>query len=91
MELPVVLKDTIATSLDGRVSVSVAGHVAVEFYPVQDLYVVKLNGFYYGKTNGLFGSYDNEPSNDMLTSYGKQTKSVDRYARTWDVGTEKCA
>jgi len=91
MELPVVLKDTIATSLDGRVSVSVAGHVAVEFNLDQDLYVVKINGFYYGKTNGLFGSYDNEPSNDMLTSYGKATKSVDRYARTWDVGTEKCA
>ena len=90
MDLPFVSKDTIVTALDGRVNLSLAGHITVEFNSADELYAIQLNGFYFGKTNGLLGSYDNEPSNDLLTSYGKPTSSVGRFAKTWDVGTGRC-
>ncbi|KAL4235818.1 hypothetical protein ACF0H5_004208 [Mactra antiquata] len=90
MELPVVMKDTIITSLDGMLNVNVAGHLTVELDTNEDLYVVRMNGFYFGKTAGLLGSYDNEPSNDLMTSFGKPTKSLDRFAKTWDIGMESC-
>ncbi|XP_053393703.1 uncharacterized protein LOC123525510 [Mercenaria mercenaria] len=90
VELPAILKDVTVTSLDGHVTVNVAGHLNIDYYKDLDTYMVKLNGYYYGKTKGLLGSYDNEPSNDMMTSFGKVTSSTERFAKTWDVGTERC-
>ncbi|XP_060574103.1 apolipophorins-like [Ruditapes philippinarum] len=90
IDLPAIVNDVSLTSLDGHVSVNVAGHLNVDYYQDLDTYMVKLNGYYYGKTNGLLGSYDNEPSNDMMTSFGKVTDSAERFAKTWDVGSERC-
>ena len=90
VDLPAVVENVSATSRDGHVTVNVAGHLSVDYYQDMDIYMVKLNGYYYGKTNGLFGSYDNEPSNDFMTSFGKVTTSPERFAKTWDVGTERC-
>ena len=71
-------------------SVNVADHVTIDYYPDMDTYMVKLNGYYYGKTSGLLGSYDDEPSNDMMTSFGKPTSNADRMSKTWEIGTERC-
>lgn len=90
VELPAILGDITVTSLDGHVSVGVAGHLNVDYYKDLDTYMIKLNGYDFGKTNGLLGSYDNEPSNDMMTSFGKVTTSAERFAKTWDIGTERC-
>jgi hypothetical protein len=72
------------------VSVSVAGHLNVDYYQELDTNMVKLNGYYYGKTEGLFGSYDNKSSNDVMTSFGKVTNSAGTSAKNWDVGKEGC-
>jgi len=42
--------------------------------------------WYYGKTAGLLGTYDNEPANDMTTSDNTLTSSVESLADSWTVG-----
>ncbi|XP_052255844.1 uncharacterized protein LOC127861416 isoform X2 [Dreissena polymorpha] len=87
---PAIFKNITITSLEGRVTIDVAGHIKVDYIKDMDYYTIVMNGFYFGKTNGLLGSYDNEPNNDMMTSFGKPINDVDRFARTWDVGSGKC-
>ena len=88
--LPATLKNVMVTSLDDITKVDGAGSFAVTYDSTEDLYTVTINGWYFGKTGGLLGSYDNEPSNDMITSYGRRIDSVNRFARTWDIGVERC-
>ena len=71
-------------------TIDVAGHIKVDYIKDMDYYTIVMNGFYFGKTNGLLGSYDNEPNNDMMTSFGKPISDADRFVRTWDVGSGKC-
>ena len=80
----------IQTDSTGHVTVDGAGNFEVSYNKDYDLYNFKLNGWYYGKVGGLFGTYDNEPSNDLMTSYGKQINNSDRFASTWDIGTARC-
>ena len=55
-----------------------------------DHLTVNINGWYYGKTGGLLGVYDNEPSNDLMTSFNKVITVNNRFAKTWEVGTATC-
>ncbi len=47
---------------------------------------VTLSGWYYGKTGGLLGVYDNEPSNDLMTPEREFVADGDRFASSWAVG-----
>jgi len=42
--------------------------------------------WYYGKTAGLMGTYDNEPANDMTTSDNTLASNVETLANSWTVG-----
>ena len=77
-------------SNDGQVTVDGAGSFELSYNKDFDLYSFRMNGWYYGKVSGLFGTYDNEHSNDLMTSYGKQISNSDRFASSWDVGTARC-
>lgn len=48
-----------------------------------------VSGWYYGKTAGLLGTYDNEPSNDMTTIDKTQTTQPEELANGWTVG-QRC-
>jgi hypothetical protein len=48
-----------------------------------------VSGWYYGKTAGLFGTYDNEPSNDFLQIDKKTTTLPEAVADSWTVG-QRC-
>jgi len=49
-------------------------------------HVGRVYSWYYGKTAGLLGTYDNEPANDMTTSDNSQAPSVESLADSWTVG-----
>lgn len=50
-----------------------------------------VSGWYFGKTAGIFGTMDNEPSTDFLTS-GKTIESdLGRFVRSWALEPQKCA
>lgn len=75
---------------NGIVTISNNDHFTILYDTNIDHISIKVNGWYYGKTAGLFGVHDNEPSNDLMTSFGKTLDNVDRFAKTWEVGTSSC-
>jgi hypothetical protein len=48
---------------------------------------VAVSGWYYGKTAGLFGTYDNEPYNDMMTIDKTVASQPEQMADGWTVGS----
>merc|ERR1712179_578193 len=87
---PATLKNITITAVDKVLTVvKGADSFEVSYSPMSDLITVKLNGWYFGKTSGLLGTYDNEPSNDFLSSYGRPINNAARFARTWDMSLTK--
>ncbi len=54
-----------------------------------DRCTVNVTGWYYGKTGGLFGTYDNEPSNDWTKSDNTLADSPETLAASWSVA-QRC-
>ena len=81
---------TVTSPVDGQILVNGAGSFNVSWDTADDYIVVTLNGWYYGKTGGLLGVYDNEPSNDLMTPFRKVIDNTNRFAATWDVGRTAC-
>ena len=54
-----------------------------------DVCTVELSGWYFGKTAGLLGTYDNEPSNDFTTQAGAVVQNFDQFARSWE-SSKRC-
>merc|ERR1711931_265263 len=50
-----------------------------------EICTVAISGWYFGKTGGLLGTYDYEPSTDMVNPMGKRLEDVERFANTWEV------
>ncbi len=48
---------------------------------------VTVSGWYFGKTGGLLGVYDNEPSNDFMTPMREVVEDEDVFAESWTVGS----
>lgn len=47
-------------------------------------------GWYFGKTGGMYGMYDNEPRLDMQKPNGRRTTSLNEFASSWAVGSGRC-
>lgn len=45
-----------------------------------------VSGWYFGKTAGLWGNINNEPSDDFMTSTKQITTQINRFAHSWSVG-----
>ena len=69
-----------AITLDSTLGFTVMCDVAESFCSVN------ISGWYFGKTAGLFGTYNNEPSDDFVTADRQQTDSVEAFAQSWAVG-----
>ncbi|XP_069105771.1 uncharacterized protein [Argopecten irradians] len=84
VEMPFHAQD-ISVINDGD-DVTVSGHgFTVRHNVPRDMYEIGLNGWYYGKTGGLLGTYDNERHNDMMMSSRQITSDVTTFADTWEV------
>ena len=49
---------------------------------------ITVSGWYFGKTGGLLGIYDGEPSNDFMTPERKVVRNKDEFVTSWRVGEE---
>ncbi len=56
----------------------------------QDICTVDINGWYYGKTAGLFGTYNYNDLDDMTNSEGEMSRHLDEFTRSWKVG-KRCS
>ena len=91
MDLPYKYQNlTVTSPVDGQIMIDGAGNFQVSWDTVEDYIVVTISGWYYGKTGGLLGVYDNEPSNDLTTPYNKVIDNTKRFATTWDIGRTAC-
>lgn len=50
-----------------------------------DLIVIGLSGWYFGRSGGLLGSYDNERTNDLITAGKEKTSDIGDFVKSWEV------
>ncbi|XP_033730410.1 uncharacterized protein LOC117319770, partial [Pecten maximus] len=54
-----------------------------------DMYEIGLSGWYYGKTGGLLGTYNNERYDDMMMASRQLTNDVTSFTDSWEVN-DRC-
>lgn len=85
-ELPYVTGLTTVRRIGNSIRVDNQHGITVNCDMVHDLCTVNVTGWYYGKTGGLLGTYDNEPSNDFLSVERVPASNVEEFAASWSVG-----
>lgn len=58
----------------------------VECNLANDHCTMMVSGWYYGRTGGLLGTYDNEPATDMMTPTRELKSDVAEFASKWATG-----
>ncbi|KAK3581898.1 hypothetical protein CHS0354_024210 [Potamilus streckersoni] len=83
--------NNILISTDGNtVTQDAKNDFLVDYNILLDRHTFTMSGWYYSKIAGLLGSYDNEPINDFVTSFGKVIDDERRFSSTWEVGSGSC-
>lgn len=83
IELPLQHYNTTVTRMGHNVVVSSTLGVDVTCDNVHEFCTVEMSGFYFAKTGGLFGTYNNEPLDDFTTSENQNTTDVLEFANSW--------
>jgi hypothetical protein len=83
IELPVQYFDTSIIHLGHKIRITSTLGVEVECDNDHGLCTVEMSGYYFAKTGGLFGTYDNEPADDFTMSNNRNTSDVVEFANSW--------
>ena len=83
VELPLHFSNTTIVREGHKVIVSSDLGVNIDCDMVYDVCQVQTTGWYFGKVGGLMGTYDNEPSNDLMTSRRSVSRNVDEFVGSW--------
>ena len=92
IEMPMVFNKTSIVRDGQRIIINNNNGYRVECNLYRDICTVHITGWSFGKTGGLFGTYNNEPADDFLTPYRqlRTDEEVDSFANSWKVGTSRC-
>ena len=85
-ETPIEFGSTVVRRVGNQIRVDSENGITVTCDLMHDRCRVNVTGWYYGKTGGLFGTYDNEPSTDFTKSNNMKASSPEEFASTWSVG-----
>jgi len=86
VELPVELPEaTVKRAGVDQVIISSKKGMTVTCNMNTEICTVAISGWYFGKTGGLLGTYNYEPSDDMTNPMGKRLDDIERFANTWEV------
>ncbi|XP_070564133.1 uncharacterized protein [Ptychodera flava] len=88
VELPIQHRNTTITREGSTIRVHNTNGVTVICNLPRDVCTVEVSGWYFHKTAGLAGTYNNEPSDDFLTSDGSVADNAENLARSWEVGKQ---
>jgi len=88
VELPTSIEKTVIKREWNNVIVSNNKGLTVTIDPKHGFGIVDINGYYFGKTQGLLGLYNYEPYDDLRTVDGQQASSVTEFANSWEVSKE---
>ncbi|XP_071953839.1 apolipophorins-like [Antedon mediterranea] len=89
IDLPIQFEKTTIIRDNGIIRVDNTNGVTVRCNLYSEYCTVNVTGWYFGKTRGLFGTYNYEKNDDMTKSNGRVTDNVPEFARSWQVG-RKC-
>ena len=89
IELPKMINNSYVKQAGNRIVLYNKQGFIVDCNTVHNICSVKLSGWYFGRTGGLFGVYDNEPSNDWMLSNRQVTEDISQFAGSWQVG-DRC-
>ncbi|XP_076346984.1 LOW QUALITY PROTEIN: uncharacterized protein LOC143245065 [Tachypleus tridentatus] len=90
VELPVEIGEIVAKREDNTVHIHYARGIDVRCNFIHDVCSLEMSGFYFGKTAGLFGTYDNEPQLDMMTPERRLVDQPEKFASSWQIGSAVC-
>ena len=83
--LPIQYLNTTVTRQHNTIILTNAKGLQVECNMVVNRCTVEISGWYFGKTAGLFGIYNNEPSDDFTTPEHKKVTDIAEFAHSWRV------
>lgn len=90
VNLPLSLPSTFVKREGSKILVHDAHGINIECNLPRDICTLAMSGWYYGKTAGLFGTYNNEASDDFMTPMHDIKPNVESFAYSWKVGTTQC-
>lgn len=87
VELPLILEDgdVIVKRVDDVVTIEDEKVLKVACHLYYDVCTVKINGWYFGNTAGLLGTYNNEPSDDFMRPRGQVVNNVGQFMKKWEM------
>ena len=85
IDLPVVLEDTYIKREGYKITLLNKKGLKVICNLVYNICTFKVSGWYFGKTGGLLGVYDNEPSNDRMTSNRVIVDDLKTFTDSWQI------
>eukprot|EP00092_Neocalanus_flemingeri_P021561 GFUD01023385.1.p1 GENE.GFUD01023385.1~~GFUD01023385.1.p1 ORF type:complete len:4113 (+),score=926.88 GFUD01023385.1:759-12341(+) len=90
IDLPVILDDTFLKREGHKITLLNKKGLKVICNLIHNVCTFKVSGWYFGKTGGLLGVYDNEPSNDRMTSGRVIVDDLKTFTDSWQI-TNNCA
>lgn len=86
VDLPLILEDgeVIARRVDDVIIVEDEKVLRVSCHLYYDVCTVKINGWYFGNTAGLLGTFNNERSDDLMKPKGQVTSNVAQFLKKWE-------
>jgi len=88
-ELPIQFLNTTVSRHDNTITLVNTKGLKFEHDVEFDACTIEIAGWFFGKTAGLLGTYNNEPSDDFTTSDRKKVTDVKEFAQSWEV-SESC-
>ncbi|XP_077982070.1 uncharacterized protein LOC144437076 [Glandiceps talaboti] len=88
VELPIQHINTTVVREGDLIKVHNTKGITVTCNLKRDVCTLEVSGWYFDKTGGLAGTYNNEPSDDFTTSDNRVTDNSEDLARSWEVGRQ---
>ncbi|PAA57432.1 hypothetical protein BOX15_Mlig016013g5, partial [Macrostomum lignano] len=86
-ELPLNIGDLSIVRTGSGLRAKDLGHLfTITVDPEADTHTVSVSGWYHGRLGGLFGNFDNEPFNDLISSRGRRSDAVLDFTGSWRLG-----
>ena len=86
-DLPIKYRHTVVRRIGNIIQLDNDHGLGITCDLAHDRCAVKVTGWYYGKTAGLLGTYDNEPATDFHTADRRHTKSLEDFTLSWSSGS----
>lgn len=85
VQLPLIINSTMVYQESDSLTIEDDGWT-LKCHFTFDVCFFEISGWYFGKTSGLWGTMNNEPFDDFLSSTKRITEQVPRFSQSWSVG-----